>query len=461
MTTPNHTLTAQEFPSIYNRRQPEQTPLYQAVLSGLEEWLCAHWEDPFPQHVELEFRKYLRCGILAFGFARAHCEDCGHDFLIAFSCKCRGVCPSCGTRRMAEIAAHLVDHLIPHHPLRQWVLTLPKRLRWHIHRDAKLCSKVLKIFMDEVQKKLRATSAAGSDSQFGAVTFLQRFGSTLNIHPHFHSCVMDGMFVPDGDIVRFQEAQIDHSDICEVRTNVRRRVLKLFARQGILTNDEAVDMLHWNNGGGFSLDGSVRIEANDRTGLERLIRYCARPPFSGERLRLEESGNLLYMPKKPGPHGRGLMSMTAPELLEKLSQLIPPPRSHRHHYHGAFAPGARLRPKVVILAMLHPKIIRSDCPIEEKPRATYQWARLIARIYETEPLVCPRCSGSMRIVAFIEERDVIVAILSHMGESVEPPVPSPARGPPEWDEEFYDPFPEDSNRLITEFPDEIVDELQE
>jgi len=69
--------------------------------------------------------------------------------------------------------------------------------------------------MDEVQKKLRDNSAAGSDSQFGAVTFLQRFGSTLNVHPHFHSCVMDGMFVPDGDIVRFQEAQISHSDICE------------------------------------------------------------------------------------------------------------------------------------------------------------------------------------------------------------------------------------------------------
>jgi len=52
--------------------------------------------------------RYLDCGILAYGFARARCAACGHDFLIAYSCKCRGVCPSCTTRRMVETAAHLV-----------------------------------------------------------------------------------------------------------------------------------------------------------------------------------------------------------------------------------------------------------------------------------------------------------------------------------------------------------------
>ena len=59
------------------------------------------------------FRRYLECGILAHGFARAHCEECGYDFLIAFSCKGGGVCPSCNTRRMVETAAHLADHIFP------------------------------------------------------------------------------------------------------------------------------------------------------------------------------------------------------------------------------------------------------------------------------------------------------------------------------------------------------------
>ncbi len=82
-----------------------------------------------PAYVEREFRRYLECGILAHGFARARCGQCGHDFLIAFSCKGRGVCPSCNTQRMAATAAHLTDHVLPDLPLRQWVLAVPKRVR--------------------------------------------------------------------------------------------------------------------------------------------------------------------------------------------------------------------------------------------------------------------------------------------------------------------------------------------
>jgi len=62
---------------------------------------------------------YLRCGILAHGLARLRCTDCGHDRLLAFSCKGRGLCPSCNSRRMAEVVAHLTDEVIPHLPVRQ------------------------------------------------------------------------------------------------------------------------------------------------------------------------------------------------------------------------------------------------------------------------------------------------------------------------------------------------------
>lgn len=76
-------------------------------------------------------KRYLRQGGWV-GFARARCPDCGHDFLVAFSCKGRGLCPSSNARRMTETAAHLVDHVFPPLPVRQWVLSVPKRLRWPI-----------------------------------------------------------------------------------------------------------------------------------------------------------------------------------------------------------------------------------------------------------------------------------------------------------------------------------------
>lgn len=57
---------------------------------------------------------------------RAHCGQCGHDFLIAYSCKGRGVCPACNARRMVETAAHLTDHVMPRLAVRQWVLSAPQ-----------------------------------------------------------------------------------------------------------------------------------------------------------------------------------------------------------------------------------------------------------------------------------------------------------------------------------------------
>jgi hypothetical protein len=95
---------------VYRRRRPERTPLYRAVQAHLETYLALARDGHddgggVPRHVEGAFRRYLECGILAHGFARARCGECGHDFLIAFSCKGRSVCPSCNARRMAETAA--------------------------------------------------------------------------------------------------------------------------------------------------------------------------------------------------------------------------------------------------------------------------------------------------------------------------------------------------------------------
>lgn len=125
---------------IYRPRRPRTTPLYPVVQHHLERFLAeATQADPMgfgsPTWVERDLRAYLRCGILAHGFARAKCEDCGHERLVPFSCKGRGVCPSCNTRRIAEVAAHVTDQVLPHLPVRQRVLSVPKRVRPFLHHD--------------------------------------------------------------------------------------------------------------------------------------------------------------------------------------------------------------------------------------------------------------------------------------------------------------------------------------
>jgi hypothetical protein len=77
------------------------------------------------------------------------------DRAMSFSCKGRSVCPSCNTRRMAETAAHLVDHVFPPLPVRQWVLSLPKRLRYFLRHDRRTVTAVLTIFLRVVEQVLR------------------------------------------------------------------------------------------------------------------------------------------------------------------------------------------------------------------------------------------------------------------------------------------------------------------
>jgi hypothetical protein len=91
----------------YAPHRPEQTLLYRTLREQLETFLARARESdrPAPRFVEQELRAYLRCGVLAHGFLRLHCDDCGQDRLVPFSCKRRGFCPSRGGRRSGTTAS--------------------------------------------------------------------------------------------------------------------------------------------------------------------------------------------------------------------------------------------------------------------------------------------------------------------------------------------------------------------
>ena len=104
-------------------------PLYRLVQRYAASFI-AHTEAStgaeLPRFIKEEFDAFLECGFLAHGFLRLRCGECGHDKLLTFSCKRRGFCPSCGARRLSQTAAHLVDHVIPHVPVRQWVCSIDR-----------------------------------------------------------------------------------------------------------------------------------------------------------------------------------------------------------------------------------------------------------------------------------------------------------------------------------------------
>ena len=176
-------------PPGYARHRPEQTLLYRLVDEHYTAFFAARAAAgrPLPKHVQEEFEAYLKCGRLEHGFLRVQCERCHAEKLVAFSCKGRAICPSCGARRMAETAALLVDEVLPQRPMRQCVLSLPFALRFLLARDSETLKHVLGIvyraIADHILEKARLKRATG---ETGAVTLIQRFGSALNANLHFH-----------------------------------------------------------------------------------------------------------------------------------------------------------------------------------------------------------------------------------------------------------------------------------
>jgi len=249
------------------------------------------------------------------------------------------------------------------------------------------------------------------------------------------------------EAIQFFPAFLTDTAIARVQRRTRQRVLKLFQRRAVLSADVTELMLGWEHSGGFSLNAEVWVPSWDRAGLERLLRYCARPVFASERLAwVEPDQRLVYHLPKPGPDGKAALTLTSLEFLDRLAALVPPPRKHRHRYHGVLAPNSPLRPAVTAYADLPLDAPLPSVPLQEDTRAPegmaetrrhspahYLWAALIARIYQVLPLLCPECGGEMRLIAFITEAEPLQRILLHVGEPTTPPPISPARSPPLWD----------------------------
>ena len=227
-------------------------------------------------------------------------------------------------------------------------------------------------------------------------------------------------------------------------------------------------MLAWQHSG-FSVDASVRISPSDRDvpeyfrSVEHLMRYCARPAFALERLSVVPSTGdrpelVRYaLPrhkrgdcvgpsrarKSTRPGASGVVDLSPFEFLDRLAALIPPPRKHRHRYHGVFAPNHPLRPAVTAMAIGNlcnqgDAAGRTDST-DEKPcshdTSRIACAKLLARVGEEFPLACPNCGGDIRLISFITQPETMRKILTHVGEALEPPYVTPARGPPvAWDD---------------------------
>ena len=342
------------------RHRPETTLLYQVVQEYWPEFqaeLASHGKQ-LPAYVTKEFDEYLKCGRLEHGFLRVRCESCHDEKLVAFSCKKRGFCPSCGARRMADSAALLVDDILPHQPMRQWVLSFPFALRFLFASNPHVMTGSLAIVYRAIATHLaRKAGFTKPLAQAGAVTLIQRFGSALNLNLHFHMLFLDGVYAggTNSHPVRFRQVKAPTgSELTQLAHTIASRVGRYLERQCLLERDgghiyltrESVvtvgeDPSHHllgssvtyriavgsqqgrkvmtlqtladcrddpfttrvGNVAGFSLHAGVATKANERAKLERLCRYITRPVVSTKRLSMTRNGRVRYELKTPWRNG--------------------------------------------------------------------------------------------------------------------------------------------------------------
>ena len=272
------------------------------------------------------------------------------------------------------------------------VLTLPYPLRYRCAYDAELTSAVLRAFLRALFAELRRRARKQCEvraEQCGAVTFVQRFGSALNLNLHFHTLALDGAYTYSAahrNPPRFLPLPPPSgAEVARVLAGTARRIQQLLEQRAegdedALARDQPLLALlaaaslrtriatgphtgdRWRRlgdrvapepadgdpdsstrvpqHGGMSLHADVAVPARDRRRLERLCRYVARPPIANDRLEERADGRLTLRLKTRWRDGTTHILMERSELIERLVPLIPPPRAHQVRYHGVFAPHA-------------------------------------------------------------------------------------------------------------------------
>ena len=362
---------------------------------------------------------------------------------------------------MSETAADLCDNILPRVPMRQWVLSLPVPARYWMSKNPKLITEVLTIINRVIHGYYKKKSRIATPLT-GAVTFIQRFGGSLNLNIHFHILYIDGVFAQQNDKLEFHPVPKPTQDeILTTVTRIASRLNRLFMRKGLVDEDDtelgvneqimgaSVRNLSLIEGHkqlgkektiepnasvtsrlcvahlGYSLHAAVHVQATERSRLESLIRYVARTSLPLSRMREIQNGRIELKLKKPWSDGTTAVYFTPMQLIERLVALVPKPRAHLTRFHGVLAPHSKLRSQVVPQRSVDTDVKPSTCPTRR-----LGWAKLLARIFDIHMEKCV-CGKTVKFIASVEDPKVIKKILTHVALPTQAPTFSPARAPPQ------------------------------
>jgi len=382
---------------VYRPRRARESPLFRLVEQHLEEFLRVYPERFAKQHgplrpvVERVLRGFLTCGLVEHGFARLWCGECRRSVLVAFSCRGRSFCPSCEKKKQLLWAEWLRDEVLAAVAHRHVVLTIPRLLRPLFRRRRELLTELARAGAEAVQQLVRLT--CGSDARPGIVVSVATAGDLLQWHPHLHLIATDAGRARDGSWYALSEW-----DSLRLMRLFRERLLARLVENRAISKELVARLLAWRHPG-FSAHLGERIAPEDKQRLLDTAAYLVRNPLSLKKLvYLDGQQAVLYRSKMNPFLGRNFEALDPLEWLARVSDHIPNPGQHRTLFYGEYANRVRGEGQPL-------EADTSPLPAEPpRKRCSPSWARLIAKVYQVDPLLCARCGKRMSIVAFVTKR---------------------------------------------------------
>jgi hypothetical protein len=255
---------------------------------------------------------------------------------------------------------------------------------------------------------ISAYSGAGAEGRPGLILFVQTFGDLLTFNPHIHVLAADGVFRADWVFVALPAIPAKL-----LERGFRSQVLKLLVAERAIGERLSASMLAWRHSG-FSVHNGVRVASGDTEGRKKLTQYMLRAPLSLEKMTYDaKTGMVIYRSHMHKSLKRNFQLMPGAQWLELLCRHIPDRFEHLVRYVGWYSSrvrGERARKAVPQAAVQAPENGQAVAA-----RARSAWARLIHKVYEVDPLECPKCGAPMQVIALIDDAEVIRRILEHLG----------------------------------------------
>jgi hypothetical protein len=422
----------------------------QRGVSSLQRLFRAHYPDLLSRY-DAEFatrlgkfrlprissavQRFLDCGDYTKGIARIQCTnpDCRVEYFRPFSCKVFHLCPSCSQKRTLLFGEYMNEQLLLRLPHRQLVFTIPKVLRVFFRHDSRLHGEISRLIF----RLLRdfASTAAGRPIRCAAVLVFQSAGEFVRWNPHWHGLFMEGGFDRQGRFVH-----LPAMDLARMSSCFRQRVIGFFVRRKLLNERLAKSMVNWTHSG-FSVDATVRIPAGSAATRQALSQYIVRPPVSLQKLLVDGGGTdtVVYRAPYSDYFHTDMKVFPAIEFLVEVLQHLPDSRSRLIRAYGLYSSRTRGTwsrcPHLLRLApdgwkrdhqpQPSPRIAPPDEPQPQLSVSASQsraaWARLIKKVYEADPLSCPRCHKPMKVIAVISDPAQVLKVLRHLIKKGTPP----------------------------------------